>query len=184
MSGERVAPARGAPAARRASGIAAWIVERVALVGLSLLVLAGVEVALRLAGQGGDTSAVIDFGTAGHQRIYGPDPDDPGVVTLAPWIRAMRPVNVRKLVNRSRFPARRDPGELRIFAVGESTVFGYPADGRIAFPARLQEILAARLPGRAVRVVNAGIPTYDSYRVEEVLAAAIADAIDWSRVPR
>jgi len=56
------------------------------------------------------------------------------------------------------------PGTFRIFAVGESTTFGWKGvtSHREAWPARLEAKLRAAHPGRTIEVINAGVPGYTS----------------------
>jgi lysophospholipase L1-like esterase len=62
------------------------------------------------------------------------------------------------------------PGELRIACLGNSVTFGWgvPADS-LAYPARLERWLAVRHPDRTVRVVNAGMPRFNSHDILGVL---------------
>ncbi len=52
----------------------------------------------------------------------------------------------------------RDPGTLRILALGDSFTFGVGAEAGETYPARLQEMLRAR--GLRAEVLNAGAPGY------------------------
>jgi lysophospholipase L1-like esterase len=56
------------------------------------------------------------------------------------------------------------PGTFRIFALGESTTFGWRGarTDRDAWPARLEAKLRAAHPDRAIEVVNAGVPGWTS----------------------
>jgi lysophospholipase L1-like esterase len=58
------------------------------------------------------------------------------------------------------FPADKPPGELRVICLGGSTTAGEEVDDDETYPARLQALLRARFPERAVRVINAGVPSY------------------------
>lgn len=57
-----------------------------------------------------------------------------------------------------RLPEAKRPGELRVFVLGESSVWGAPLDTAAAMPAMLLDDLRARSPGRAITVVNMGRP--------------------------
>lgn len=76
----------------------------------------------------------------------------------------------------------RTPGSLRIMVVGSSTTFDVSVspDAR-AWPNRLGALLRARMPGRAVEVLNAGVPGYtvmdDIVRFEQELAAYRPDVV-------
>lgn len=161
------------PAAGKAPGLRA-MAERAGLLAASVVLLLAIELGLRLVGIGAEDYAALDFGATPHQHLYGPDPQAPGMITMAPWIRHMKERNVRKLVNRTTFPARPEQGELRVFTCGESTVFGYPVGGKVAFPLHLEHLLSDRLPAARVRVINAGVPAYDSGRVRHVVEEVVA----------
>jgi hypothetical protein len=57
-----------------------------------------------------------------------------------------------------RLPEAKAPGELRVFVLGESSVWGAPLDTAAAMPAMLLDDLRARAPGRRFTVVNMGRP--------------------------
>jgi lysophospholipase L1-like esterase len=59
------------------------------------------------------------------------------------------------------FPTTKPPGEIRILCLGGSTTAGEEVREAETWPAQLQELLRARNPGVSIRVINAGIPTYD-----------------------
>jgi lysophospholipase L1-like esterase len=60
--------------------------------------------------------------------------------------------------------AAKPPGTFRIFALGESTTFGWKGvrTHREAWPALLESKLRAAYPTRAIEVVNAGVPGWTS----------------------
>ena len=69
------------------------------------------------------------------------------------------------------FPIVKPPGEFRILCIGGSTTAGEEVREAETYPARLQEMLRARNPGMAIRVINGGIPAYelpDSTRLFEL----------------
>lgn len=69
---------------------------------------------------------------------------------------------------------------LRVFVIGESSVFGFPFGPEFAFPRFVQGHLAAAMPGRTVEVVNAGVPAIGSWharRIAEEVAGYRPDAI-------
>ncbi|MEA4855916.1 GDSL-type esterase/lipase family protein [Solidesulfovibrio sp.] len=59
--------------------------------------------------------------------------------------------------------AARKPGTLRVLCLGDSYTYGVGVDDALAYPAQLRSILAKRLPGLDVEVVNAGVPFYDLF---------------------
>ncbi len=62
---------------------------------------------------------------------------------------------------------------LTIIALGESTTFGWGVGNADTYPAQLQALFAAQ--GQAVRVVNAGVPSYSSSQVLRYLQAIVED---------
>ena len=87
----------------------------------------------------------------------------------------------------------------RIFAIGESSTFGWKGvdSHQQAWPAQLQKKLRAAYPDRAIEVINAGVPGYTSVeqrvnymlRISQLEPDALLiyhgnNDIDWSWVPR
>jgi hypothetical protein len=58
----------------------------------------------------------------------------------------------------------RQPGDLRILSLGESSTFGSGVSDEETYSARLEAILRAALPERRPTVVNAGVPAYSSFQ--------------------
>ncbi|HVS66792.1 MAG TPA: tetratricopeptide repeat protein [Thermoanaerobaculia bacterium] len=67
--------------------------------------------------------------------------------------------------NQQQFPAVKERGTYRIFALGGSTTFGSPYDAAVAFPRWLEIYLESTDPGRRWEVINAGGISYASYRI-------------------
>ena len=127
------------------------ILERTALVGLGLWLVAACEVVVRLVapstiGAGGPPLYVRAEGEAGGQN----------------WV--LSPARRRWLPEQS-FSARRPEHGVLIFCVGGSDVYGYPYGAAYAFPSRLQRLLAAAHPERLFEVVNVGGMSYGSERL-------------------
>ena len=59
------------------------------------------------------------------------------------------------------FPEAKPPGEIRIMAIIGSTTAGEEVGEEETYPAQLEGLLRARLEGRQIRVINAGIPSYN-----------------------
>ncbi len=59
------------------------------------------------------------------------------------------------------FPAERPPGEIRVLCLGGSTTAGEEVSDDETYPAQLQARLIQKFPGRAIRVINGGVPSYD-----------------------
>lgn len=64
------------------------------------------------------------------------------------------------------------PGVLRVYAIGDSMVFGHGLREDEAFPHFLEGILAERL-GRPVEVVNGGVPGYGTVQAAEFFAQTV-----------
>jgi len=60
----------------------------------------------------------------------------------------------------SEIPIARSAGCLRVVCLGDSLTFGEGVHEEDAYPARLEKILRARMPGRTVQVINAGVQAY------------------------
>jgi lysophospholipase L1-like esterase len=58
----------------------------------------------------------------------------------------------------------KQPRELRILSLGESTTFGTGVNDEETYSAVLEEILQSRYPDRRVTVINAGVPAYSSFQ--------------------
>ena len=148
-------------------------VERALLIGISLGLLLVVEGGLRLVGYGSAEYGALDFGIPVDDDIYVPDPEEPTMMQVADWVFEMQRGAHRPLINPDRFPRTPPAGELRIIAVGESAVFGYPTGGELAFPHRLGVLLAERKPELSARVINAGVPGYDVRRTAKVVREVV-----------
>jgi len=61
--------------------------------------------------------------------------------------------------------AARDPGRFRVVCLGDSNTFGLYLEPHESYPAQLERELAARLPDRAVEVLNLGAPGLNSSRL-------------------
>lgn len=59
------------------------------------------------------------------------------------------------------FAEQKPPSEIRIMCLGGSTTAGEEVREAETYPAQLQAVLRAHYPDRAIRVINAGIPSYD-----------------------
>lgn len=62
------------------------------------------------------------------------------------------------------FPETKPSGEIRIVCIGGSTTAGEEVVEAKTYPAQLEAILREHYPGRLIRVVNAGIPSYNLRR--------------------
>lgn len=97
----------------------------------------------------------------GPEGLYQQGPDgNPRLVpgaTLPAWLYAVR---VNSLGFRGEEIAAPKPaGGLRVWCLGGSTTFDiFSRDDASAWPARVERLLSAAAPGRAIDVVNAGVP--------------------------
>lgn len=60
------------------------------------------------------------------------------------------------------FPIQRPADEFRVLCLGGSTTAGEEVSDDQTYPALLQSLLTARFPERRIRVINAGVPSYDT----------------------
>ncbi|MDP3937934.1 MAG: GDSL-type esterase/lipase family protein [Deltaproteobacteria bacterium] len=70
----------------------------------------------------------------------------------------------------------RPPGGPRVLALGDSSTFGYGVSPEESYPERLEQALAARLPGRSVEVINAGTPGWSS---GNGLGFLVSEGLSW-----
>lgn len=66
------------------------------------------------------------------------------------------------------------PGTYRIVGLGDSHTFGWGVEQEETYLARLEDLLEGKYPGRAIEVLNHGVPGYNT--VQEV--ASLAERID------
>src|SRR5262249_15996927 len=60
-------------------------------------------------------------------------------------------------------PEKKPDGELRVLCLGGSTTGCEEMTEERTWPAQLQALLRERVPARAIRVINAGVRTYDTH---------------------
>lgn len=151
--------------------------RRLVFTFLPLLVLLGlgglVEGGLRLAGYEGTTLADLQATQGFHKNFYVWRRDR----LLGRWmlrerdatgmdvVRTNPALRVRGLADQQ-FPIA-EPGTIRLFALGGSTVQGYLTMGSYGFPKRLQELLGETRPETSWRVVNLGVGGLDSMSLPE-----------------
>lgn len=132
------------------------LVMRLALILFGLLLLVGVEAALRL--------------------LWSPPPLAGEELTLL----AIDPFRVKNGVARTdpafkgalpeaSFVVPKPAGHFRVFCLGESTTRGYPFPPDVAWPAVLERRLRVLYPGREIEVINVGGNSYGSGRILAVL---------------
>lgn len=139
-----------------------------------VLPLAALEGALRLAlpflPSGSREYFEQDFRDARHVQ----DPElfwrlRPGLKTQACDAGVVYPweVNEQGFREPRRVVPRKASGVRRVLCLGDSVTFGWLIEQRQAYPAVLQELLAARVG--PVEVINAGVPGYSSYQMRRYL---------------
>ncbi len=121
--------------------------------------------------QGGNLGELREQAAASRQLLVG-DSDlghalPPGLETTQRGATPDETVEVR--VNREglrmREVERRKPaGVFRIACVGDSLTFGWRVPEPSCYPRRLETLLRDAAPGRAIEVLNFGVPSYSSYQ--------------------
>lgn len=137
-----------------------------------LAVFAALEIAARVLGPA-DAPLYMRF-TNPHREQSSFIPDDHLF-----W--KLRPDNPSWEVNASGFrgpdaPREKPAGEFRVAVLGDSCTFGLGTPGLSydeTYAARLQALLAAARPDRAVRVLNFGVPGYSSFQGMRLLSAKV-----------
>jgi len=138
-----------------------WVAFRLAALGVVLLPLVLLEVALRLF----VAPPPVELGDpyvsfSGVSRLFVLDGDGRRYVTSESRLQGFR---------RQWFGARKQPGALRIFCLGGSTVQGRPYSVETSFTSWLELDLEAAMPGADHEVVNCGGISYASYRLVPIL---------------
>ncbi|MGO8700395.1 MAG: tetratricopeptide repeat protein [Limisphaerales bacterium] len=140
-----------------------WQFRLLALVVAPLLVLVGVELALRLAGFGYPASFLLSSLHHGHAtfiqnnqfgwRFFGKR-----------MARAPYPISI---------PRDKPPATIRVFVFGESAALGDPQPA-FGLPRMLQAILSLRHPGMRFEVVNAAMTAINSHVILPIARDCVA----------
>ena len=80
---------------------------------------------------------------------------------------------VRLAPGQDRFARDKDARAFRVFALGASTLLGFPNPAYTSFPNFLQQMLADAYPARAIEVVNCGITAINSFVVREFVEEVV-----------
>ena len=80
---------------------------------------------------------------------------------------------VRLAPGQDRFARDKDARAFRVFALGASTLLGFPNPAYTSFPNFLQQMLADAYPARAIEVVNCGVTAINSFVVREFVAEVV-----------
>jgi tetratricopeptide (TPR) repeat protein len=155
---EREAQSTGAKPANRRR----WILQIAAAILLPVVVLAVLELSLRVAGIGFSTTLLVPCTVKGHPAsCYNPffaTPYFPAGMVQTPRLYSI--------------PAVKLPGTYRIFVLGESAAMGDP-DSAYGFSRYLEVMLRERFPSMKFEVVNTGSVAINSHvvlRIAEGLA--------------
>jgi len=127
---------------------------------MPVLILAALELGLRLFGYGGNLDLfILDKSPAKPEYVL--NPNFTRRYFFRKGIRTPVPIS-------QRFSAKKDSAAYRIFCLGESTTQGFPYPPNGAFPAQLKNILSTLNPKRNIEVVNCGITAITSHSVLDI----------------
>ena len=133
-----------------------------ALAGLGLLGV--VELVLQLAGAGPANNLFVPE-RRGQPQVYAINP----LVAH----RFFQPQHRRQVSTPASFSRQKEPGTVRIFALGESTLLGFPNPAYASFPAFLALMLEDRFPERDFEVLNCGITAINSFCVLDFMEEVV-----------
>ena len=80
---------------------------------------------------------------------------------------------VRLAPGQDRFARDKDARAFRVFALGASTLLGFPNPAYTSFPNFLQQMLADAYPARQIEVVNCGVTAINSFVVREFVEEVV-----------
>ena len=133
-----------------------WTFRFLALLSPFLL-LAVVELFLRLAGAGHPTGFFLE------QRLNGRD-----VLTDNPHFgERFFPQGLARTPQPVLLPARKEPGTIRIFVLGESAAMGDP-EPSFGLPRMLQAMLELKFPSHKFEVINVAMTAINSHVIREI----------------
>ena len=138
--------------------IARTIVTAFATVLVPAIFFVLLELALRAGGYGVNTDLVLELKDDPAHTCY-LNPDSPQRY-FSPALRSIQPS-----VGFRTFTREKQPGALRIFVLGESTVAGFPFHVNGSFAGFLEDDLRAAYPNRSIEVINCGMTAICSYSV-------------------
>jgi tetratricopeptide (TPR) repeat protein len=138
-----------------------WLARGLLAAGGPLLAFFGLEVGLRIIGFGRPSALFIPDSKPGFYRT---NPDFGRTYFPASFDIAPLPF---------RIAARKQPGHVRIFVLGESAVRGTPEPG-FGFAAQLRAQLRAAYPKKEFEVYNLGVVAINSHAVYQMARQALA----------
>jgi hypothetical protein len=149
------------------NGSVTWLYRALLAIGGPLLVLAALELGLRLGGYGHSPAFLI------------PDPDRPGFLRTNPAFASLflpasfdlRPLNFR-------VAAQKPPNTLRVVVLGESAAQGVPVPS-FGFAPQLRAQLRACYPGRNIEVIDTGIVAINSHVIYRIARDVRMLQPDW-----
>lgn len=152
---------------------------RLLLLGFALLILAGIEGSLRLAGFGGSPRLFIALATRKADMEGGVAG---GIYTLNRLaIQSFFPnqtdkgENVLGSFRQERILVPKPPEVFRIVMVGESTVEGFPMPRNLTAASFLELILHQAEPAKRVEVVNLGVTAIASFPIRRIAEGAMRE---------
>ena len=121
---------------------------------LGLGAIGGLEAGLR----------IFDIGPSNRLFLPAQDHGEPtyAINPLAAH-RFFQPQYLRHVPFDAQFPAAKPPGTVRIFALGASTLVGFPNPPETAFPNFLERMLADTYPDTRFEVINCGITAISTF---------------------
>ena len=134
------------------------VVSSFAAVLVPALFFVLLEVGLRLGGYGVNTDLVLEVKDDPSHTCY--LNENAPQRYFSPALRAIQPS-----VGFRTFTKEKQPGALRIFVLGESTVAGFPFHVNASFAGFLEDDLRAAYPNRPIEVINCGMTAICSYSV-------------------
>lgn len=137
---------------------ARFLVRAFAAILIPALFFVLLEVCLRAGGYGVNTDLVLELKDDPAHTCY-LNPDSPRRY-FPPALRSIQPS-----VGFRTFTREKQPGALRIFVLGESTVAGFPFHVNGSFAGFLEDDLRAAYPNRPIEVINCGMTAICSYSV-------------------
>jgi len=124
---------------------------------LPVLLMAAVEVFLRLANYGYPTSFFL------RQRVNGREM----LIDNGQFGWRFFPKELARTPQPVMFPARKEPGTIRIFVLGESAAMGDP-EPAFGLPRMLQTMLELKFPSNRFEVINVAMTAINSHVIREI----------------
>jgi tetratricopeptide (TPR) repeat protein len=147
--------------------LARFLVRAFAAVLIPSLFFVLLEVGLRAGHYGASTDLVLELKDDPLHTCY-LNPDSPRRY-FPPALRSIQPS-----VGFRTFTREKEPGALRIFVLGESTVAGFPFHTNGSFAGFLEDELRAAYPNRPIEVINCGMTAICSYEVLDFTRQLVA----------